>query len=210
VSEPEWSLPMNRTELIAHAEALAAELAECKSDLAAVERAENAAHDACLDYEARVKALEAALWRFIEWEAADLTDAERAYGLVRVVEQARHSLTAPETISKQPDEYAAHSPECYLRKFREGFCDCELPQSDRASKPLSEWIPMDLDHPAPANVPVLIAYGFKKADRVAVATWERVGPSIGWHLGGNSFAMRPRYWMLIPAFPMSEGEKHGN
>lgn len=33
---------------------------------------------------------------------------------------------APETNSKQPDEYAAHSHECYLRKYREGFCDCEL------------------------------------------------------------------------------------
>lgn len=32
-----------------------------------------------------------------------------------------------ETASKQPDEYAAHSPECYLRKYREGYCDCELP-----------------------------------------------------------------------------------
>jgi hypothetical protein len=67
---------------------------------------------------------------------------------------------------------------------------------------MGEWIPMDLDHPAPSNVPVLIAYGFKNAElRTAVATWERVGPAIGWHLGGNSFAAKPRYWMTIPAFP---------
>lgn len=32
MSEPEWSLPMNRTELIAHAEALAAELASSQAN----------------------------------------------------------------------------------------------------------------------------------------------------------------------------------
>lgn len=40
---------------------LAAELAECKSDLAATEKSDNAAHRACLDYQVRVDALEAAL-----------------------------------------------------------------------------------------------------------------------------------------------------
>lgn len=41
--------------------------------------------------------------------------------------------TTAETVAQQPDEYAAHSPECYLRKYREGYCDCELPQSDRGA-----------------------------------------------------------------------------
>ena len=40
----------------------------------------------------RVEMLTAALRRFVEWEAADLTDAERAYGLVAVAEQAHSAL----------------------------------------------------------------------------------------------------------------------
>lgn len=45
------------------------------------------------------------------------------------------SLTAAkeqstEEASVQPDQYAAHSPECFLRKYREGFCDCDVDPSD--------------------------------------------------------------------------------
>jgi len=70
--------------------------------------------------EARVEQLEAAL-RAIK-ERGDTDDSAKAmYAIAR---------SALETFaeSKQPDEYAAHSPECYLRKYREGYCDCELPR----------------------------------------------------------------------------------
>jgi len=65
---------------------------------------------------------------------------------------------------------------------------------------MSVWQLIDLEHPAPAGVPVLLAYGFK-ADKLAVATWERVGTATGWHLGGNTFAAKPRYWLPIPTVP---------
>jgi hypothetical protein len=44
--------------------------------------------------------------------------------------------SVPETFSesKQPDQYAAHSPECYLRKHRKGYCDCELPKETKGEQ----------------------------------------------------------------------------
>jgi hypothetical protein len=35
-----------------------------------------------------------------------------------------------ETVSKQPSQYAAHSPECFLRRFNEGFCDCGIEDTE--------------------------------------------------------------------------------
>lgn len=55
---------------------------------------------------------------------------------IKELHPATHPWTARETSveSQQPDIYAAHSADCYLRKYREGYCDCELPSLSGETK----------------------------------------------------------------------------
>ncbi len=72
------------------------------------------------------------VWNHLNWMAPlDKSKVRRVVyfpreALTALRPRKRRTTSKQETNSKQPDEYAAHSHECYLRKYREGFCDCEL------------------------------------------------------------------------------------
>jgi hypothetical protein len=102
-------------------EALAAELAGVRSDLAMCE-AKGSSLQMRTDKADLLRVLGVADERIRALEALN----SRLANDINCGELLPQSETFSE--SKQPDEYAAHSPECYLRKYREGYCDCELPK----------------------------------------------------------------------------------
>jgi uncharacterized protein YPO0396 len=90
MSEPAWSLPLNRAELIAHAEALAADLADSRLIAREQEDAHVAANMRCSNREALI---DAANRRIRELEAQDEVHWKTRRTLLADLAQAQARLT---------------------------------------------------------------------------------------------------------------------